>query len=176
MSDISLDRHVLTDVSWWHWVLTIPLLAAHLASVDGALKVTMVLCAAATVYFCVKAGGLRPYPVQIRLAYLSLLLLGMLPAMSWINWVQLVGTTAMVVFGYCLLARTLSLAPWNRTQPLRRSLVRYAFLEQPCAGGLVRWPSAMPNAEVACCSLKRPAVPLEASESDSWRSVHAEAH
>jgi hypothetical protein len=38
------------------------------------------------------------------------------------------GITARVLFGYCLLGRILSLAPWNHWQPLSFRLVRRTFL------------------------------------------------
>ncbi|MBX3346336.1 MAG: hypothetical protein KF806_13480, partial [Nitrospira sp.] len=43
------------------------------------------------------------------------------------------GTTARVLVGYCLLARTLSLAPWNRRQPLTWSMLRRTFFSPQTA-------------------------------------------
>jgi hypothetical protein len=51
--------------------------------------------------------------------------------------VQLVGTWAMVLVGYCPLARALSLLPWNRRQPLSADLVRRTFLSPPVRGSIV---------------------------------------
>ena len=51
------------------------------------------------------------------------LLLGQWEPMSWIHWAQLIGTSARVLTGYCLLARLTSLMPWNRAQALSRQLV-----------------------------------------------------
>jgi len=153
MLEPSFDRKVLSDISWWHWALTVPMLAAHLSGVPGALEAAMLLCAVVGVYFYTRIGKLRPYPVQIRLAYLSLLLIGTLPWMQWVYWVQLVGTTAMVTVGYCPLARMLNLAPFNRDEPLTRSFVWRVFFQDPCAGGLVRWSAESVDAPVACCAL-----------------------
>ena len=51
MSRPTLDRRVVIDVSWWHWALTIPLLAAHLTGSTWAIAAAMGLCAAAGGYF-----------------------------------------------------------------------------------------------------------------------------
>lgn len=37
---------------------------------------------------------------------------------------QFVGTSARMLVGYCLLARTLSLMPWNRHEPISPELLR----------------------------------------------------
>ena len=47
MSRPVLDRQVVIDVSWCHWALTIPLLAAHLTGSTWAIAAAMGLCAAA---------------------------------------------------------------------------------------------------------------------------------
>lgn len=133
-----IDWSVFRDVSWWHWAATIPLLAAHVAGYPGARLAAIGLCALVGGYFLLRLGRLRPYPVQVRAAYLGLLLCGMLPGMNWVYWVPLVGTTAMVVVGYCPLLRMLSIAPWNCAEPLSYSLLWRTFALEPRAGGLVR--------------------------------------
>ena len=112
----------------------------------------MLLCAVAAVYYFMHVRQLRPFPVQVRLAYLALLAAGALPWMQWIHWVQLAGTTAMVTVGYCPLIRMLSLASRNRTEPLTPSFLWRVFFRQPCTGGLVRW-SADSTAPAAGCLL-----------------------
>ena len=47
----ALNRHVFTDFSWWHWTLTIPLLAAHLAGYRWALAGVVGLSVLAGGYF-----------------------------------------------------------------------------------------------------------------------------
>ena len=151
----SIDRSVLKDPSWWHWVATVPLLSLHLSGVSWALGMAAVLCLAATGYFLSHTRSVKPYPVQIRIAYLAWMLVGLLPWMGWMHWIQLAGTSAMVTVGYCPLARMLGLLPFNRSQPLTWSLVGQLFLRDPCAGGLVRW---FPNSEAVanCCSIQPP--------------------
>ncbi len=178
MFNATIDRRVLADVNWWHWALTVPLLAAHLAGVAGTLETAVVLCGLVGGYFFARIGRLRPYPVQIRVAYLGLLLVGSLPWMGWLHWVQLLGTTAMITVGYCPLARFLNLLPLNRDEPFTASFVWRTFLQDPCAGGIVRWSDKAP---AACCALppKSPgaACSLQSFESNSpRREIHATAH
>jgi hypothetical protein len=148
-----INRQVFADASWWHWLLTVPLLALHLAGHSWAIVATMVLCGIAGSYFMYRIRKFKPYPVQVRIAYLGLLVAGVFPGMQWIHWVQLFGTTAMVTVGYCPLIRMLSLAPLNRNEPLTVSLVWHAFVREPCAGGLIQWSVNSKNPTVACCSL-----------------------
>lgn len=155
-----IDRTVFVDLSWWHWVLTIPLLTLHGASYRGALPVAVGLCGAVAAYFVVRLRQLRPFPVQVRLAYLSLLLVGMLPWMSWIHGVQWLGTTAMVMTGYCPLLRVLRLAPWNRAEPLTCELLYQVFLREACVGGLIRWTATTTSPQAACCSLRATVPPI----------------
>ena len=126
-----LDMRVLADPSWWHWTITMPLLAAHLLGVPWAMGATLILCAAMAVYYLVRLRGVRPFAVQVRVAYIIWLLLGLLPLMQWMLWLALAGLVARVLIDYCLMARLLSLMWFNRTEPLTWSLVVRIFAAPP---------------------------------------------
>jgi len=147
------DTTVLSDPAWWHWTVTVVLLAGHLMGCPVSIYFAIGLCAAMAVYYAVRLRGLKPLPVQICLAYLVMLLAGLLPAMAWIYWVQLIGTTARITVGYCATARALSLAPWNRAKPWTLALTRQVLLA-PSTGGLLQLgrPEGAPTG--ASCSLK----------------------
>lgn len=147
----NLDATVLRDASWWHWTITILLLAAHLAGVPGALAAATILCLAMARWYLARLRAVQPFPVQIRVAFAGLLMLGLLPQMAWIHWIQLFGTSAMVTFGYCPLARLLMLASWNRCTPLSLALVGDVIFREPTGGGILSARGDMPN--VASCSL-----------------------
>jgi hypothetical protein len=70
----------------------------------------------------------KAFPVQLRVAYTLLLIICLFPPMRWIYWVPAVGTFTLVIFGYCLMARMLSLLPWNRAEPITVDLLRRTFL------------------------------------------------
>jgi protein-S-isoprenylcysteine O-methyltransferase Ste14 len=150
-----LDFHVLTDPSWWQWAVTVPMLVAHLIGQPWALPAALVLCSAMTAYYLIRLHSVRPMPVQIRLAYMAWLLVGLLPGMVWMHYVALIGTTAMVLFGYCPLARTLTLLPLNRTEEFSMNLVGRTILAKSTGGLLHRW-SDGDTSTANSCSLRVP--------------------
>jgi hypothetical protein len=116
------------DLGWWYWVLTGGLLATGLAGWQAGMYLAMALCVVQIGHVTGLTHDVTAFPVQVRMAYLTLLLAGLWEPLAWIHWMQLVGTSARVLVGYCFLARTLSLAPWNRWQPLTLALVRRTYL------------------------------------------------
>ena len=63
--------------------------------------------------------------------------------MPWLFWIPAVGTAALVLVGYCLMARCLSLMPWNRTGPLTLPTIFRTFFSSPVSTRPVR-PAAVP--------------------------------
>lgn len=125
-------------VRWWYWFATIPLLIAGLAGRTEAFYYAMALTAVQWMHFALCDRSLISFPVQVRVGYLGLLLLGQWDPFYFVYLIQLVGTSAMVLFGYCPLARFLSLMPWNRREPFSLSLVRRTFLSPPVRGSILQ--------------------------------------
>jgi hypothetical protein len=94
------------------------------------------LSALQTGYFLIRHRSAAAFTVQIRLAYTALLLLCLLPFMRWLYWLPTLGTTALLLFGYCLMARFLSLMPWNLTEAIDADLLRRTFLTPPIVGNI----------------------------------------
>jgi len=149
---------LLGDWTWWAWLITAILLAIGLYGQPVAYVAAMVLTVVQTVVMMVRERSVFNFAVQLRVAYLVLLLISYIPQMRWLYWLPTVGTFALVIFGYCLMARMLSLFPWNRQEKLSVGLLRRTFLSRPdlsrvvateetsgCAGGLCTI-----NAQVAC--------------------------
>ena len=116
------------DFGWWYWLLTVGLLGTGLFGWPMAIYLAILLCAVQIGHVLWLTRDVTAFPVQVRVAYLAMLIAGLWEPLQWIHWMQLAGTTARVLVGYCLLARTLSLAPWNRRQPLSFALLRRTFL------------------------------------------------
>ena len=128
----------LNDIKWWYWLLTAVLLAAYLVvGLRAAIFAAIALTAVQLVHFAARERELAAFPVQVRAAYLGLLTIGLYPPLVFVHWIQLLGTWAMVLVGYCPLARMMSLLPWNRRQPLSAALVRRTFLSPPVRGSIV---------------------------------------
>ncbi len=83
------------------------------------------------------------FPVQVCNAFTGLLVLALWAPMNWLFWVPAIGTPAPVLFGYCTLARCLSLLPWNRQEPLSWRLAWRTFTSRPVKGNIPQGLPAM---------------------------------
>jgi hypothetical protein len=126
----------LHDLGWWYWFLTVGLLGTGLLGWTAGIVLAMALCAVQIAHVLWLTRDVAAFPVQVRVAYLAMLSAGLWGPLQWIHWVLLAGSTTRVVVGYCLLARTLSLAPWNRWQPLSLALIKRTYLS---------WQAAIPS-------------------------------
>ena len=95
------------DWTWWVWLVTACLLLIGLMGMPEAFLVALLLSIAQFVLFFARERAFKAFPVQLRLAYTLLLTICLLPPMRWLYWLPTVGTSAVVIFGYCLLARML---------------------------------------------------------------------
>jgi hypothetical protein len=141
------------NLGWWVWAVTAFCLAAGSMGFSSGYYAAIAISAIQTVAFYFRKGSLFAFTVQIRMAYTGLLILCQLPFLRWLYWVPTVGTLALVLFGYCLMARILSLLPGNRTEPLSLNLIRRTFLTPPLlrnANPSSRWMSQQPHQHVAC--------------------------
>ncbi len=123
----------IRDLGWWYWLITGGLLGWGLIGRPEGLHLAMALCAVQIAHVGWLTGNLAAFPAQVRIAYLGLLIAGTWEPLHWIHGMQLVGTTARVLIGYCFLARMLSLAPWNRWQPMSLALIRRTFFSNQTA-------------------------------------------
>jgi hypothetical protein len=149
---IAQQRHLFIladDWTWWAWLFTAILLAIGLAGYPSAFIVAMAVTTVQAIMMLIREKSISAFPVQLRIAYLLLLTISFIPQMRWLYWLPTLGTFALVIFGYCLLARALFLLPWNRQESLSADLLRRTFMTRPdlsrvagnphtagCAGGL----------------------------------------
>ena len=119
-----------------YWQLTALLLAAHFAGSGAALPATLALNVVQVLHFSAVRRSAAAFDVQVRIAFLGLLVAGSCGPLWPIHLVQLVGVSAVLVADYCLLARLLALLPWNRDQPFSWRLVRTALLQPPVPGSI----------------------------------------
>jgi len=119
------------DWTWWVWLVMACLLLIGLVGLPEAFLAALLLSSAQFILFLARERAFKAFPVQLRLAYTLLLIICFLPPIRWLYWLPALGTFALVVFGYCLMARALSLLPWNRTEPIAADLLRRTFLSRP---------------------------------------------
>ena len=122
------------ELSWWIWTLIALFLFVGLAGFPAGFAAAILLSAIQTAYYFHKIRSWSHYGVQNRLAYTLLMLVSFAPSIRWFYWLPAIGTVALVTVGYCLMSRTLSVLPWNRTEPLSLDFLRRAFLTPPVAG------------------------------------------
>lgn len=129
------------EINWWYWVATAVFLYYGLAGNPEGFWLAIGLSAFQTIHFRVRQGSFSAFPVQVRLAYTVMLILFLpLPVLYWI---PAIGTLALVLTGYCTMARCLCLMPWNRREPLSLDLARRAFLSRPVRGSVLQGLSAL---------------------------------
>ena len=121
----------LNDWTWWVWGLTASLLLAGIAGQRLAYLLAIAVTVAQLGIIVARERKLGAFPVQLRSAYLLLLCVCHLPGMNWLYWWPMLGTFALVIFGYCLLARILSLLPWNSDEPYTAERLRRIFVSPP---------------------------------------------
>lgn len=132
------------EICWWYWAVTSVLLFGGLAGRFEAFQLAAGLSAFQIIHFRLREGSFSAFPVQVRIAYTAILLLALWEPMRWLFWVPAIGTPARVLFGYCTLARCMSLLPWHRREPLSWRLVRRTFLSPPVKGNILQGLPATP--------------------------------
>lgn len=130
------------NLIWWYWAATTILLTGVVAGNAQSLQAVIALNAVQVVHFIFREKSLIAFPVQVRITYFGLLFLAQAPFMFWIFWWQLIGTSAMVLFEYCFLARCLSLLPWNKKAIYSLELIKHTFLSPPVKGNVLQGLSA----------------------------------
>ncbi|HWI59928.1 MAG TPA: hypothetical protein VNZ22_22045 [Bacillota bacterium] len=121
----------INDYTWWLWFLIVCCLLAGLLANPVYFLVAIGIATLQAVGFVARERSLSSFPAQLRLAYLMLLTVLYIPPLRPLYWIPAIGTFALCFFGYCLLARCLSLLPWNRTSPLTLQEVVRTFTVPP---------------------------------------------
>lgn len=128
----------LRDPSWWFWAVSALLLIAGLAGWTSGFALAAALSLFQIVWFVWREQSFGVFAVQVRLAYAAILFIALRTPMDWLFWAPAVGTPAQALFGYCFLARALSLAPWNLREPLTWRLVWRTFTSPPSGRAILQ--------------------------------------
>lgn len=125
-------------LSWRYWLVTAVLLTAGVCGWTGGFMLAIVLTAIQIVHFSILERNVTAFPVQVRVGYFLLLLIAWPEPLRLIYWIPTIGTWAQVVFGYCAMARLVSLLPWNRSETISLSLLKRTFLSAPVPGNILQ--------------------------------------
>ena len=126
------------EVSWWLWLATVALLSLGVSVWSSGFYVATVLAVFQLIYFAIKEGKFSAFPVQVRMAFLVVMIVPLWGPLRFIYWIPVIGIWVFVLTGYCFLARLLSLMPWNRSEPFSASLIKRTFLTPPVKGNILQ--------------------------------------
>ncbi len=124
--------------NWWYWLVTAGLLTAGVAGAPIGLELAIGLTAVQLLDFMLRERSFAAFTVQVRLALLVYLLVSYPAPLQFLYWLPVVGVWARTLFGYCLLARTLALMPWNRRAPFTWALLVQTYFSRPVRGNLLQ--------------------------------------
>jgi hypothetical protein len=125
-------------LGWWYWLVTVCLLTAGLAGWTDGFLWAIALTAFQMAHFAIRERSLTAFPVQVRFGYLLLLLVALPAPLQLLYWVPVIGTWVQIFFGYCTMARLVSLLPWNRNERFSLNLVKRTFLSAPVRGNILQ--------------------------------------
>jgi hypothetical protein len=125
------------SIGWWYWLMSAGLLTSRVSGWPKGYLLVIGLTAFQIVHFAIRTRSVRSFAVQVRLGYLLLLLIAAPEELRLICWIPTIGTWVQVIFGYCAMARTVSLMHWNRAHPFSRALVKQTFLSMPVRGSVI---------------------------------------
>ena len=126
------------ELSWWYWFVTACLLTAGVAGNQIGFLLAIGLTVVQLIHFTISKRSMTAFPVQVRFWYLMLLLVALPEPLQIIYWVPTIGTWAQLIFGYCTMARCVSLLPWNRKQPFTLNLLLGTFSSRPVRGNIMQ--------------------------------------
>lgn len=125
-------------LSWWYWFVTACLLTAGVAGYELGFILAIGLTVWQLIHFTVREQSITAFPVQVRFSYLVLLLIALPEPLQIIYWVPTIGTWVQLIFGYCTMARCVSLLPWNRSEPFTADLMLKTFVSRPVPGNIMQ--------------------------------------
>jgi len=125
-------------LSWWYWLVTVGLLTAGVFGWPTGFLLAIGLTVFQLIHFTLRERSMTAFPVQVRLGYLLLLLIALPENLQGIYWIPTLGTWAQVLFGYCLMARMVSLLPWTRREAFSLGLLKRTFLSAPVRGNILQ--------------------------------------
>ncbi len=126
----------LEDIGWWYWLITALLLTYGIAGNTIGFMAAIGLTIFQLIHYIFRNKSITAFPVQVRFWYLILLIVALPEPLQLVFWIPALGTWAQVIFGYCAMARCVSLLPWNRSEPFSFALLHKTFFSRPVRGNI----------------------------------------
>ncbi len=134
------------DIGWWYWLVTAGLLTYGVSGNSIGFMLAIGLTIFQLIHFVIREKSITSFPIQVRFWYLILLIVALPEPLQLIYWIPTIGTWAQIIFGYCTMARLVSLLPWNHNEKVSFSLVKKTFLSRPVRGSVKQGFSAAEQA------------------------------
>ena len=126
------------DIGWWYWVATTAALTLGAIGNDDGFPLAFAITGLHLLHYFARHRRVTAFPVQVRAALVVFMSVGLWEPMRFIYLMLTVGGWAQVLFGYCLMARMVSLLPWNRTVALTSDLLMSTFVARPTVGNVLQ--------------------------------------
>lgn len=124
------------DLGWWYWLVTAGFLTYGVAGNPVGFMLAIGLTVFQLIHYIIREQSISVFSVQVRFWYLMLLIVALPVPMQLIFWIPTIGTWAQIIFGYCTMARLVSLFPWNRNEPFTIALLGKTFFSRPVRGNI----------------------------------------
>jgi len=124
------------DIGWWYWLVTAVLLSLGIMGNPDGFLLAMGLTVFQLGHFYINEKSIGAFSVQVRFWYLILLIVSWFEPFQLLYWVPTIGTWAQIIFGYCAMARIVSLFPWNKEEKFSMNLLYKTFLSRPVRGSV----------------------------------------
>lgn len=125
------------QIIWWYWIVLAFLISAGVAGNQTGFFLAIIVSVMNLIHFLISEKSITAFPVQVRFWFLIYVLVSFPEQLQFLFWLPAVGTWARAIFGYCILARTLSLMPWNRKVPFSTGLMIKTFFSRPVRGNIM---------------------------------------
>ena len=135
------------ELSWWYWFVTACLLTAGIAGYQIGFFLAIGLTVVQLIHFSIREHSITAFPIQVRFWYLIFLLVVLPEPLQIVYWVPTVGTWAQLIFGYCTMARCVSLLPWNHDERFSVGLLMKTFFSRPVRGNIMQGQPPLKQAE-----------------------------
>jgi len=126
------------QIIWWYWPALSCVLTAGISGYTTGFELAIFIAIIQLIHFVIREQSITAFPVQVRFWFLVYVAVSYPEPMQFLYWLPVVGTWARAIFGYCILARTLSLMPWNRHVPFSTELLIRTFLSRPVRGSILQ--------------------------------------
>ena len=124
--------------AWWYMLATYAAIWAGVLVEPFWAAVAIFLCLVQVVHFGIQDKNLFSFTCQVRYVLMAILAVGLVEGLEWVWWIPIAGLTLRLTTNYCLLARLVSLLPWNRKRPFSWKLVKEMLFSKPVPGCILQ--------------------------------------